>query len=96
MFWFDQPASPVHELAVTPVFSRAVVVGCQEHCGDVWKAKMPLPRAPHLAEREELDAAIQAGTEVAIRSFLERHPESRYRDEAQAALNKMIDRAKQP
>lgn len=50
---------------------------------------MPPPRPGHFAEREELDAALAAGTADALRLFLERHPESRYRPEAEAALRKI-------
>lgn len=47
---------------------------------------MPPPRPSHIAEREELDAALAKGTAEALALFLERHPQSRYRPEAEAAL----------
>lgn len=47
---------------------------------------MPPPRPSHIAEREELDAALAKGTAEALVLFLERHPQSRYRPEAEAAL----------
>jgi hypothetical protein len=43
-------------------------------------------RPGHVAEREELDAALNAGTLEALRLFLERHPDSRYRQQARDAL----------
>ncbi|MCA3599081.1 MAG: hypothetical protein IOC64_13300 [Methylobacterium sp.] len=49
---------------------------------------MPLPRPGHFAEREELDDALQRGMAEALREFLERHPTSRYRPEAEEALRK--------
>jgi hypothetical protein len=52
-------------------------------------ATMPLPRPPHIAEREELDAALALGTRAAIEHFIERHPRSRYRPEAEAALARL-------
>lgn len=47
---------------------------------------MPPPRPSHIAEREELDAALSEGTVAALELFLDRHPQSRYRAEAEAAL----------
>lgn len=58
----------------------------------IWQAQMPLPRDPAVAEREELDAALRACTPEAIRHFLERHPESRFRKEAEAALDTLTCR----
>jgi hypothetical protein len=49
-------------------------------------AKMAPAREPHFAEREELDAALAAGTREALLLFTERHPQSRYRPEADSAL----------
>ena len=46
-------------------------------------------RPGHFAEREELDAALKAGTTEALILFLERHPDSRYRVEAQDALHRL-------
>lgn len=50
---------------------------------------MPLPRPGHVAEREELDAAHAKGTTEAYILFIERHPASRYRAEAEARLRKL-------
>lgn len=50
---------------------------------------MPLPRPGHFAEREELDAALAAKTAEALRLFLDRHPQSRYRAEAEQALARL-------
>lgn len=46
-------------------------------------------RPGHFAEREELDAALKAGTSGALLLFIERHPMSRYRAEAEAALRQL-------
>jgi hypothetical protein len=46
-------------------------------------------RPGHFAEREELDAALKAGTSEALRLFIERHPESRYRPQAETALRSL-------
>ncbi len=51
---------------------------------------MPPPRPGHFAEREELDAALQRGTAEALREFIERHPKSRYRAEAESALRTLV------
>lgn len=51
-------------------------------------ATMAPRRAPHLAEREELDAALSRPGPEALMLFIERHPDSRYRDEAEEALRK--------
>lgn len=50
---------------------------------------MQVARPGHFAEREELDAALKADTADALLLFVERHPESRYRPEAEAALNRL-------
>lgn len=63
---------------VTPVDDRRIVV-----------STMPPPRPGYFAEREELDAALQAGTVDALLLFIERHPNSRYRPEAEAALRRL-------
>lgn len=55
----------------------------------VIQVTMPLPRPGHFAEREELDAALASGKIEDLRLFLQRHPESRYRPEAEAALRKL-------
>lgn len=52
-------------------------------------ATMAPRRAPHLAEREELDAALARRSADALQLFIERHPESRYRAEAEEALRKL-------
>ena len=49
-------------------------------------ATMAPRREPHFAEREELDAALAKGTLEALLLFIERHPQSRYRLEAEKAL----------
>ncbi len=57
--------------------------------GAIRSASMPLPRPGHVAEREELDAAHIKGTAEAYILFIERHPASRYRAEAEARLRKL-------
>mgnify|MGYP000237462118 CR=1 FL=1 len=52
-------------------------------------AKMAPARPGHFAEREELDAALKAGTADALLLFIDRHPRSRYRPEADAALRQL-------
>lgn len=49
-------------------------------------ATVPPARPGHFAEREELDAAIKAGTAAALQLFIRRHPNSRYRIEAEERL----------
>lgn len=51
--------------------------------------RMQVARPPHFAEREEIDAALKAGTAEALLLFIDRHPRSRYRDEAEAALRQL-------
>lgn len=46
-------------------------------------------RPGHFAEREELDAALQAGTVDALLLFIDRHPNSRHRPEAEATLRRL-------
>ncbi len=58
-------------------------------------AGMQVARPGHFAEREELDAALKANTIDALSLFIERHPESRYRPEADAAL-KQLDASRPP
>lgn len=50
------------------------------------RVTMPLPRPGHIAEREELDMALAKKTREALLLFIDRHPDSRYRPEAEAAL----------
>lgn len=50
---------------------------------------MQVARPGHFAEREELDAALKANTVDAVSLFIERHPDSRYRLEAEAALKRL-------
>lgn len=57
---------------------------------------MPLARPGHFAEREELDVVLQLGTAEALRDFIERHPASRYRPEAEAALRKLTPSSPSP
>lgn len=52
-------------------------------------ATVPPARPGHFAEREELDAALKAGTREALRLFIDRHPQSRYRPEAEEALRRL-------
>lgn len=52
-------------------------------------SRMAPARPGHFAEREELDAALAAGTAGALQLFIERHPKSRYRDEAEMALTRL-------
>jgi hypothetical protein len=52
-------------------------------------AGSPGARPGHVAEREELDAALKAGTIERLRLFIERHPQSRYRAEAEKALRSL-------
>lgn len=52
-------------------------------------AKMAPARPGHIAEREELDAALEAGTVDALLLFIDRHPKSRYRAEAENALRRL-------
>lgn len=52
-------------------------------------ARMQVARPGHVAEREELDAALKAGTAEALLLFIDRHPRSRYRTEAEAALRQL-------
>ena len=72
------------EIAVTAIFRPAT--------------DLPLPsahlaaapaRPGHIAEREELDIALKTGRLDALRLFLDRHPDSRYRAEALDALNRL-------
>lgn len=52
-------------------------------------ARMQVARPGHIAEREELDAALEAGTVDALLLFIDRHPKSRYRAEAENALRRL-------
>lgn len=52
-------------------------------------ARMQVARPPHFAEREELDAALAAGTIDSLLLFIDRHPNSRYRAEADDALRRL-------
>lgn len=52
-------------------------------------ARMQVARPGHVAEREELDAALKAGTAEALLLFIDRHPHSRYRAEAEATLRQL-------
>jgi hypothetical protein len=63
-------ASPTSTVETNPVFVMAAAPA----------------RPGHIAEREELDAALRAGTPEALHLFVERHPESRYRPQAENAL----------
>jgi hypothetical protein len=51
-------------------------------------ARIAPARPGHFAEREELDDALRAGTADALRLFIDRHPESRYRGEAEEHLRR--------
>jgi outer membrane protein assembly factor BamD (BamD/ComL family) len=51
--------------------------------------RMQVARPPHFAEREEIDAALKAETAEALLLFIDRHPHSRYRAEAEAALRQL-------
>jgi hypothetical protein len=48
----------------------------------------PPARPGHIAEREELDQALRIGSRSALELFLDRHPDSRYRPEAEKALQR--------
>jgi hypothetical protein len=74
-----QSLSDWRPFAVNPAFPEAIL-----------PVTMPLPRPGHFAEREELDAALQHGTAEALREFIERHADSRYRAEAESALRKLV------
>ncbi|KAF0227767.1 MAG: hypothetical protein FD175_2473 [Beijerinckiaceae bacterium] len=50
---------------------------------------MQIARPGHFAEREELDSALKTNTADALSLFIERHPDSRYRPEAEAALKRL-------
>lgn len=72
--------SAIHEMPPVPA-----IVEMAETGSALVMAAAPA-RPGHIAEREELDAALKAGTPEALRLFIERHPESRYRPEAESAL----------
>lgn len=59
-------------------------------------ASVPPARPGHLAEREELDAALKAGTREALMLFIDRHPQSRYLTEAEEALRHLEPSAPSP
>lgn len=52
----------------------------------IQRAAVPPARPGHIAEREELDAALAKGTRAALELFIRRHPNSRYRAEAEERL----------
>lgn len=49
----------------------------------------PRARPPEIAEHEELEAARRVGTTEALELFIQRHPDGRYRAEAEAALQRL-------
>ncbi len=63
--------------------------GMEEAFGKPIEATAAPARPGHIAEREELDAALAAGTAAALELFIERHPNSRYRAEAETALGRL-------
>lgn len=46
-------------------------------------------RPGHIAEREELETALARGTREAVQLFIDRHPDSRYREDAEAYLRQL-------
>lgn len=57
--------------------------------GALQHARVPPPRDPAIAEQEELEAALRAGTREALELFLARHPEGRFRKDAETALKRI-------
>lgn len=53
-------------------------------------------RDPAIAEREEFDAAMAANTAPALRLFLDRHPKSPWRAQAEKTLRSLSAPAEKP
>ena len=51
--------------------------------------KIPLPRDPEIAVREEYDAALKAGTVAALELFVARHPGHPLATEAEAGIARL-------
>lgn len=62
----------------------------------VFHVTMPLPRPPEIAEHEEFVAATTANTPEALRLFIARHPESRWRAEAEKRLEALEKTSPKP
>lgn len=78
---------PAGHVIVEPAVMEA---GASEQPGWLRVETAAAPARPgHFAEREELDAALKAGTAEALLLFIDRHPQSRYRAEAEAALRQI-------
>jgi hypothetical protein len=60
-----------------------------DQAGAIILTTSQVARPGHIAEREELDAALKVATAERLRLFIERHPTSRYRPEAEAALRRL-------
>jgi hypothetical protein len=87
------PAVPSHAAVIiiwqhTSAASAAgAAIWARDGRGVILASSAPA-RPGYMAEREELDAALQAGTIERLRLFLDRHPQSRYRAEAEKALRR--------
>lgn len=60
------------------------------------RVTVPPARPPEIAEQEEFDAACVAGTAAALQLFIERHPQSKWRAEAEVRLRNIVQKAPKP
>lgn len=88
---------PIPERAIGQVVIESPAAPSALHDGAIlWKVASPPARPGHFAEREELDAAIITNTAAAFELFIERHPESRYRAEAEDRLRALRNNPSRP
>lgn len=73
-------------VAVTVSFYRENAPSFIVSGQNVTKIAAAPARPGHIAEREELDSALARGTREAVQLFIDRHPDSRYRSEAEEFL----------
>jgi hypothetical protein len=77
-----------HQLQAPLTIAISMSASNQAIYGAIIPTTSQVARPGHLAEREELDAALKAGTIERLRLFIDRHPGSRYRQEAEAAMRR--------